>query len=57
MCSKGKATFGPIFDQVLQALINTLGPQCTCVVYSLRNICIVLCCTNVSLKPDMTVHS
>ena len=29
MCSKGKATFGPIFDQVLQALINTLGPQCT----------------------------
>ena len=29
MCSKEKATFGPIFDQVLQALINTLGPQCT----------------------------
>ena len=28
MCSKEKATFGPIFDQVLQALINTLGPQC-----------------------------
>ena len=27
MCSKEKATFGPIFDQVLQALINTLGPQ------------------------------
>ena len=31
MCSKGKATFGPIFDQVLQTLINTLGPQCTIV--------------------------
>ena len=30
MCSKGKATFGPLFDQVLQALINTLGPQCIC---------------------------
>ena len=28
MCSKEKATFGPIFDQLLQALINTLGPQC-----------------------------
>ena len=27
MCSKEKATFGPIFDQLLQALINTLGPQ------------------------------
>ena len=28
MCSEGKAILEPIFDQVLQALINTLGPQC-----------------------------
>ena len=33
LCSKEKATFGPIFDQVLQALINTLGPQCTICFY------------------------
>ena len=29
MCSKGKVAFGPIYDHALQALIYTLGPQCT----------------------------
>ena len=40
MCSKEKATFGPIFDQVLQALINTLGPQCFVTVGKVFIICV-----------------